>query len=385
MPDLTSFPQLPQLTTLAEASRRTLRDRAQRVRANLFIAGQGGLAAGLAWFVAADVLRHQQPFFAPISALIVIGTLVGQRARRAFELVLGVALGIAVGDTLIYVIGVGSLQLALVVALAIIAVVFLGGGGMMMSQAASSAVLVATLAPPSGGVYYQRFFDALIGGVMGLVVVTLLLPLNPLRAVARAADPALRTLCAALDLDHEALGQRDSSRALRALDDLRAGEAAQAHFRDVLPVGRETVTLAPVHWRARGSLAQYVDAAVHIDRVWRNARVMSRRVAYLLDDGEPAPPEMVVSVQRLAEGVAALRRDLAAGIEPIQTREHALSAVRAAGKAYQSHLDLSGNAVVAQVRSAATDLLRAAGVGHGDADRLIRRAAPVTRLSPRAD
>src|SRR5206468_1630298 len=99
---------------------------------------------------------------------------------------------------------------------------------------------------------------------------------------------------------------------------------------------------------------------------------------------EPAPPEMVASVRRLAEGVAALRRDLAAGVEPMETRECALSAVRAAGKAYQSHLDLSGNAVVAQVRSAATDLLRAAGVGHSDADRLIRRAAPVTRLPRRA-
>ncbi|GAA1812143.1 aromatic acid exporter family protein [Luedemannella flava] len=374
---------MPDLAQLAETSRRTFHDRRCRARANLLVAVQGGLAAGLAWWFAADVLHHYRPFFAPISSLIVIGTLVGQRVRRALELVLGVAVGIALGDVLILFIGVGPIQIAVVVILAIIAVVFLGGGALMISQAASSAVLVATLAPPSTGIYFSRFFDALIGGLAGLAVVTILLPLNPLRAVARAADPALRTLSGALMRVHEALGQRQSAWALDALDDLRAGEATQAQFRDILPVGRETVTLAPVRWRSRGELSQYVDAAVHIDRVWRNARVMARRVAYLIEDGEYAPPELVGAVRELAEGVTALRRDLAAGVEPLETRERALTAVRHAGEAYVQVLDLSGNAVVATVRNASTDLLQAAGVGYKEADGLIRRAAPVTRLPRR--
>jgi uncharacterized membrane protein YgaE (UPF0421/DUF939 family) len=375
---------MPDLQQIAERSKRTLRERRRRVRANLWVAAQGGISAGLAWWVAANLLHHQSPFFAPVSALIVIGTLVGQRIRRAFELVFGVALGIALGDILIFIIGVGPVQVTLVVAFAIIVTVYLGGGAMMISQAASSAVLVATIAPPDDGVYFQRFFDALIGGVVGLLVVTLLLPLNPLRAVARAASPALRTLSAALDGVHEALGRRDADRAMIALDDLRAGESDQAHFREVLPMGRETVTMAPVRWRSRGSLAQYVDAAEHIDRVWRNARVMARRVAYLIEDDEAAPPDLVQSVKELSQGVATLRRDLAAGVEPLETREHAREAVTKAGKAYLTQLDLSGNAVVAQVRAAATDLLRAAGVEPSDADQIVRRAAPVTRLSRRA-
>lgn len=375
---------MPDLQQLAETSKRTLRERRRRVRANLWVAAQGSLSAGLSWWVAADLLRHPSPFFAPVSSLIVIGTLVGQRIKRAFELVFGVALGIAMGDLLIFIIGVGPVQVTLVVAFAIIVTVYLGGGAMMVSQAASSAVLVATLAPPEGGVYYERFFDALIGGAVGLLVITLLLPLNPLRAVARAADPALRTLSGALDRIHEALGRRDAARAISALDDLRAGESDQTHFRDVLPMGRETVTMAPVRWRSRSSLGQYVDAAVHIDRVWRNTRVMARRVAYLIEDDEVAPPDLVQAIKELSDGVATLRRDLAAGVEPFETREHAREAVTKAGKAYLAQLDLSGNAVVAQVRAAATDLLRAAGVEHADADRIVRRAAPVTRLSRRA-
>ncbi len=371
---------MPDLSRLAETSKRTLRGRRKRVRANLLVAAQGGLSAALAWWISADLLHHYQPFFAPIAALIVIGTLVGARVRRAVELVLGVALGIGLGDLLIVVVGVGPVQLGLVVSLAMIAAVYLGGGAMVVSQAASSAVLVTTLAPPSTGVYFSRFFDALIGGAVGIAVVTVLLPLNPLRAVARAADPAMRRLSGALMRIHEALGQREAGWALDALDDLRAGERDQAVFRDVLPVGRETVTLAPAWWRSRGELAQYVEAAIHVDRVWRNVRVMARRVAYMIDDGESIPPELVASVRELAEGVSALRRDLEAGTEPVESRRYAVSAVRYGGLAYLKHLDLSGNAVVATIRNAAADLLEAAGASHSEADRLIRRAAPITRL-----
>ena len=126
---------------------RAVRDGRRRVRLEAVIAVQAGLAAGVAWFLAADVLRHNRPFFAPISAVIVLGGASGQRWRRALELVLGVALGIGLGDLLILLIGVGVLQIALVVALAILVASFLGGGTLAVNQAAASAVLVATLAP----------------------------------------------------------------------------------------------------------------------------------------------------------------------------------------------------------------------------------------------
>src|SRR4030095_13679137 len=95
----------------------------------------------------------------------------GHRLRRAIELVLGVALGIAVADAVIYVIGVGAWQITVVVTLAIAAAVFFGGQGVGVGQAASSAVLVAPLAPvASGGFLSGRFVDALIGGAVGLTV-----------------------------------------------------------------------------------------------------------------------------------------------------------------------------------------------------------------------
>jgi uncharacterized membrane protein YgaE (UPF0421/DUF939 family) len=346
--------------------------RLRRVRASLTLIMQSGLAAGIAWYVAHNVIGHPAPFFAPVSAVIVLGVAVGQRWRRAFELVLGVALGIGVGDTLIYVIGTGIWQIALVVMLAIAAAVFVGGSPTVIGQTASSAVLVATLA--TGGIYYTRFIDALVGGVVGLIVMALLLPLNPLTTVQRAARAPLDLLATELRASADALDAGDVGAARSALDRMRAGEPRLAALRDALNVATETASLAPIRWRARAPLAQYVDAAVHIDRAVRNARVLARRAMSALDEGEPMPPALVEAVRHLADAVTTLRNELANGTEPKRTRTEALDAVAQAAEAYHRGVGLSANVVFAQIRSIATDLLRATGLDDSTSTRAVRRA-----------
>src|SRR5690349_361728 len=85
------------LSELTQRSRATVTDRIRRVRGSLLFAAQAGVAAGLAWLVANDLLHHNRPFFAPIAAVIALNVSVGQRLRRVVELVVGVALGILVG------------------------------------------------------------------------------------------------------------------------------------------------------------------------------------------------------------------------------------------------------------------------------------------------
>jgi uncharacterized membrane protein YgaE (UPF0421/DUF939 family) len=362
------------LAELGHRSAKTLGDRIGRVRASLLLALQAGVAAGIAWYLAHDVVGHQAPFFAPISAVIVLGVSVGQRLRRAVELVLGVALGILVGDLLIFVIGTGGGQIALVVMLAILTAVFVGGSATLIGQCASSSVLVATLAPPTGGIYYNRFIDALIGGVVGLAVMALLLPVNPLTVVQRAIKPALDLLRAELTGIADALASGDVDRARAALDRMRSSEAALGRFRDALGVADETASLAPVRWRSRAPLAQYIDSAVHLDRAIRNARVLARRGVAMLDDGEVVSPALITALRTLAEAVAVLRRELAGGVEPTKTREVALAAVAQAADAYREGLGFSGDVVIAQVRSIAADVLRASGLDDATSTRAVRRA-----------
>lgn len=335
---------------------------------------QAGAAAALAWFVAVDLLHHVRPFFAPISAVIVLGAAAGKRWRRAMEMVVGVALGIAVGDALIAIIGVGATQVGAVVALAMLASIVLGGTSVTAGQAAASAVLVATLAPPSGGIYYSRFVDALIGGVVGLLVMAVI-PFNPLARVRAQADVSLTVLSDALSAAAEALERRDPEQAEQALDELRRADADYLKLRDTLTVGQETAALSPLRWSHRSSLMRYVEAAVYIDRTTRNVRVLLRRVAFVLRHKEPVPADLPRSLRRLSAAVAMLRQELAEETEPVRTRDLALDAVDEAWSAYADGVGFSGSVVVAQVRSAVADLLAASGLPADEVEAILREAA----------
>ena len=178
---------------------------------------QCAVAAALAWLVATEVFGHSRPFFAPIAVIICIGVGLGQqRLRRVVELVVGVSVGIGVGDLLVNTIGTGFWQLALVLALAMTAAVVLGGGPLIVLQAGSSAVLVATLLPPGGTAGWDRMLDALIGGVLGIAAIAVL-PGNPPRIARKHANRMINELTVALTRGAEALETRDPGIAADAL------------------------------------------------------------------------------------------------------------------------------------------------------------------------
>jgi hypothetical protein len=372
-----------------------VRNGRHRLRLDTVIAVQGGVAAGVAWYIAAQVLDHTRPFFAPISAVVVLGGAAGQRWRRALELVFGVALGIALGDLLIFFIGVGVWQIALVVGLAILLASFLGGATLTVNQAAASAVLVATLAPPRGGIYSGRIVDAIVGGLTALAVMALVVPFNPLTRVRRSADGELDALVRALIQARDALAGAGLEPATEALGRLRGIEGEHLRLRASLAAGRETAALAPLRWRFRPALGRYVEAEVHIERAIRNCRVLLRRVISVVRNSEPAPPALARSLSVLAEAVTSLREELAArdpavgpglrvrpaprmagGDEVRQTRDLLVAAVVAGGLAYQAGVGFSGSVVVAQVRSAVVDLLQATGLDEPTAIDTVRQAVP---------
>lgn len=355
--------------------RPSLLARLHRVRLDATFAVQSGLAAGVAWFVARELVRHEQPFFAPIAAVIVLSASSELRWRRALELVGGVALGIAIADVLIFFVGVGVWQIVSVVAIAMLVTVFLGGGGLAVGQAASSAVLIVTLAPAEGELNLDRFVDALVGGSVGLLVMSLVVPHNPLTRVRRSAGATLTGLASALALTADALRTGDAAQARRALADLRAGESRHDDLADSLTIGREAAILSPLHWRRRPVLARYNRAAVHIERATRNVRVLARRGASAVADGEPVPAALADGVETLGAAVVALRDELAEGREPAAARDLALEAVRAADTAYDAGVGFSGSAVIAQLRGAVVDLLRATGLTESRADRQVAQVS----------
>jgi uncharacterized membrane protein YgaE (UPF0421/DUF939 family) len=361
------------MSTLRSRSRSGVSGAWQRVRGAFPLALQAGVAAGIAWFVAHDLIGRPAPFFAPIAAVITLASSVGQRLQRTIELVIGVAIGIGIGDAIILLIGRGPWQIALVVLGAILVATAVGGGTPLVVQSAASAVLVATLASQTG-LPYTRFFDALVGGAVGLAVMTLLLPLNPLTVVRRAADPALSALADGLRDVSRGMADGDQDAVRAALDKLRDAEATFAGFTAAVQAARENVAFAPARWRARGALAQYVEGADHVTYALRNVRVLIRRVLTALGDGEAVPPVLPDSIKLLGDAVDLLREEWDKGAEPVAARERALRAAAESGQAYDEGVGFSGGVVVAQVRTTVTDLLRATGIEYAEAPRLVRRA-----------
>jgi hypothetical protein len=74
-------------------SRTSLAARLDRWRSRRWAIAQCAVAAAVAWWFAQHVVGHPTPFFAPVAAVVSLGTSYGQRLRRVAEVTIGVALG----------------------------------------------------------------------------------------------------------------------------------------------------------------------------------------------------------------------------------------------------------------------------------------------------
>jgi hypothetical protein len=338
--------------------RSVARERLTRLRNVWLSVAQVGVAAGAAYLIAKTVVGHGSPFFAPIAAVLTLGLSVGQRGRRAVELGIGVALGIAVADLLVLAIGTGAWQLALIVALAMSAGVLAGGGTLLVNQAAVSAVLVTAL--PASGVTGARFVDALIGASVALLA-NAITPTHPIRMVRRELGPLLIELAEIFDRLADALETRDRGLAEQALSAGRADEHLVGEVRSALMAARETTVLAPPRRGSRDALEGFTHAIDPIDFAWRNARVLARNTLRAIDLEDRAPPRAIHSMRLLGDATRALRLCLWDEQRRGQAEDLALEAAREATAALADTSNLSVSAIVSQVRSLAVDLLRAAG------------------------
>ncbi|MDF0530956.1 FUSC family protein [Tsukamurella sp. 8F] len=341
-----------------------VQSRTRRLYGSLLPIVQCSLAAGLAWYIAHDVIRHVTPFFAPIAAVISLGLSLNQRLRRSLELVGGVTLGIGIADLLIQLIGTGVWQIVLVVALAMGAAVLVDRGPLVPMQAASSAVLVATLLPPgsTGGVY--RMIDAAIGGLVG-VTVAALIPNHPVRRPRRDAAKVLDTLRRVVQAVADGLQNNDRSRLDWALESARATQPDLDQLRTDLAGGVEIAKVSPVFWSARARMERLAAIAEPLDNAVRNVRVMARRAAAAHQDGEQVSPEVIEQIRELGGSFRTLREMVLADPGEHPDQADAARTLRSAARrvaAVEPGPGLSETVIYAQLRSAIVDLLQVAGL-----------------------
>src|SRR6266536_2147808 len=294
---------LPASRTWVSAGSRRLRDGWLRIV-------EATLAATLAWLVAAHVLGHGQPFFAPASALIVLGVTQGQRLQRAVEIVIGVAVGVLVADLITRALGPQTIwSLTTVTLLTLTTAIFVGGGPLHAARAALDR--------------------------------------------ARATDPAVTALEAALNVGQDALRldplRRRRQGLLRRYEDVTREVDYAA--RNVRVLARAVVALTREPTRPPAALAEAL----------RQLALAVTALSADVTNMGGTPP----SATRSATSTPGPGHDPDSTLDapsPQAVQKWALAAVQRARSALTSESPLPVAMIVWQVRSTAVDLLRGTGM-----------------------
>jgi uncharacterized membrane protein YgaE (UPF0421/DUF939 family) len=339
--------------------RTSLATRVHRLRTKSWQIGQCALAAGAAWFVAAEVLGHTSPFFAPIAAVVSLGTSYGQRLRRVAEVTVGVAIGVLVADLLVQAIGTGWWQLTLIVALAMTAAFLLDGGPLFVTQAAVQSIVVATLLPdPDQGLI--RFTDALVGGAVALIAATVV-PAAPLRRPRENAATVLRKVSDLLRAAADVMVDGEVEPALDLLADARDTDYLIRELQDAADEGLAVVASSPFRIRHRPGVRQMAELVDPLDRALRSTRVLVRHTAVAVYHGRPVPYAYAVLARELADATDVAADELAANRMAVAARDPLLRVGEATGRVERSPV-LSAEVILAQLRGVVADLLLLTGM-----------------------
>src|SRR4051812_4713883 len=356
-------------------SRRAARSRLGAARRSLWPVVQTACAAAIAWVIATRALGHDVPFFAPVAAIMALSATRGQRARRAVEMMLGVALGVGLADLLVHLLGSGIAQLAGVVTLAMIAALLLGAGQIFLTEAAVSATLIVTLAPNDRSYAPTRLVDALVGGAVALLFSQILFPVNPLKVVREAAERVLRELGETLADVACALERRELEAAEDALVRARRADDDWRRFENALDVGREAARFAPRRRRLRSDVAAYRDVELPIDLIVTDVQVLARSAVRALNIGDPVAGPQIEALRELATACAEIAGRVGSGEPGDETSDVALRAARLATGIRAADSSLSANLLIGHTQAIAADVLRALGHDRASAHDAVGRVA----------
>jgi hypothetical protein len=317
---------------------------------------QATAAATLAWVIAKHGLGHEDPFFAPIAAVIALNASPGERGLNALRLVQGVIVGIVAGELTLFALGRGPGSLALAAFAAMTAARVLGGARIVIAQAAVGAILIIALGDAAAGP--QRLIDALIGAGVALGFSQILFSPEPVALVRRAASDVLKKIAEGVELTARALEHDDDELGERAMSSLRDLHARMVELRRVTHASRRVVRHS-VAWRARTApVVRETENVGHLDLLGASCLMLARGAMAL----SPAERRWLApSVRVLAGAMADLASDPGDRATRQRAADHALDlAHRVAGHDAPSQ---SPRAVAVMiVRIVAADVMVFAGV-----------------------
>jgi len=340
-------------------SRTSLRFRRKRLSSKRWQIGQAAIAAGLAWFIAADLFHHELPFLAATSAMLCLGTSYGQRLRRVAEVMIGVAIGVFVADLFVLEFGTGGWQIALIVAISMSVAFLLDGGQLFVNQAAIQGIIVCALVPGPGQAV-TRWTDALIGGSVALVAATVV-PAAPLRRPREQAAAVMRKLATLLRTAGEVMVDGEVDRAFALLADARSTDHLISELQAAADEGMSVVASSPFRFRHRHRVRRMADLVGPLDRALRSTRVLVRQVAVAAYRRQPIPSEYSRIAIDLADAAFKVAEELQADRTAFAARPALVAVGNGTGQVPRTD-ELAAEVVLAQLRSIVVDLLLLSGL-----------------------
>ncbi|MCI4065694.1 FUSC family protein [Micromonospora sp. R77] len=337
---------------------------------------EAALAATVAWLVAAKLIGHPDPFFAPSAALIVLGESRGRRLRQTVELILGVAAGVLTAELMIEALGPGVGTMLVVLLLTLGVTVAAGASSTLIMQTTVSALYLVVVAPRAEFMPF-RFVDALIGGAVALAASQLVTARDPIAPLVAEARQTFADLADLIDCVNDALGHCDEEQARAALDRARQVDGCVERLHKAVQACGETLRLRVRRRRHLGQVEDVEATTRQLDYAARNIRVLARHGVTLARLHTATPPQLDAALRALAEAVRAAGAAVATDLTGDDADRHADRADQAALDAVRVGADLLATdpplpviMIVGQIRATAIDLLR--GVGGDDVSVLDR-------------
>jgi uncharacterized membrane protein YgaE (UPF0421/DUF939 family) len=205
-------------------------------------------AAAVAWVIAVAVVDHESPFFAPVAAVVGLNATLGRRGSNAVRLLVGVAVGIVVGEIAVTVAGGGVWTLTAATFVAMVIAQLVDGARIVTAQAAVSAILITAFGDPAMGA--NRLVEAFVGGGVALLFSQLVFTPEPLRLLRQVETAVLTAMADGLRLTADALEHDDPVLAEQALTRLRELRDRLADL-GAMRKASESIVRHSATWRSR--------------------------------------------------------------------------------------------------------------------------------------
>lgn len=245
------------------------------------------VAAIVSYSIAHYLLGHPAPFVAVAVTITSLGLTRDARPRKVLETALGVTIGIALSELMVLVIGKGVWQVAIVLFVTlVVARAFSPNPAFAIAAAVQSAIVV--IVPGPVDTVFTRSLDAVVAGVIALIV-TALIPRDPRRVAARDARRLFSVFHESLAGAVEALSLGTSAPADLALDRLRRTQSLVDDWRLSLDSALSIARISPWLRRHLPELRVQERVLTGADLASRHLRTITRRIGVVAQSGTPRP------------------------------------------------------------------------------------------------